>query len=131
MDHCKYIKILNPIYPFKFHLLIGFKTISELKRVIVYPSKKHTSNVHELLDDLNMSAVDGYTLHYSGNIYIIIKSLKEYKDYDTLHHEIVHAVNYAAEHIGIEPHKSSEEFYSYLTGFLTGRIYKELKLSLY
>ena len=123
-----YIKIKQPVYPFKFHVLFGYKTISELKGVIVCTKKKHTLNVHELIDDLNMDGVDGYTLHYNGNIYIIIKSFNgSPRDYDTLHHEIVHGVNYAAEYIGIEYNKSSEEFYAYLTGFLTGKIYKELK----
>jgi hypothetical protein len=46
--------------------------------------------------------------------------------YDTLMHEQVHAISMAAEYIGINFSKDSEEFYAYLQGFLTKRIFLAL-----
>lgn len=123
----KYIKILNPIYPFKFHIFIGYDSLDEVKKILHLKKREDTKSVHQLIDNLDYANAHAYTEHYKGNILILIKKFeKKPLCFDTLHHEIIHAINFAAEYIGIEYNKGSEEFYAYLTGFLTKEIYGKI-----
>jgi hypothetical protein len=124
----KYLKISNEIYPFKFHVLLGFKTMEDIKKVLKLKTFKDTNALRKYLEEIDWESSAGRTTEYKGNIIVLIKDFKGNPEcYDTLHHELIHAINMSAEYIGIEFHKSTEEYFAYLTGFLTKKIYKELK----
>jgi len=124
----KYIKISNEIYPFRFHILLGFRTIDEIKKVLKLKTARDTNALRKYLDEIDWDISDGRATEFKGNIFILVKEFKgSPRCYDTLHHEIVHAVVMSAEYIGLELHKSTEEYYAYMTGYLTKKIYKQLK----
>lgn len=123
-----YIVITNNIYPFKFHILLGFKTMDDFKKVLKLKTRKATNEARKYLDDIDLEGCEARTTEFKGNIFILVKNFKGSPGcYDTLQHEILHAVIMSAEFIGLELHKSTEEYYAYMVGFLTKKIYKELK----
>jgi len=123
-----YIEISNPIFPFTFHVLLNYKTIPEIKKRVTSECEQHTKKIHKRLDKLKWDESQGYSDECKGWIFILIKDFNGTpKCYDTLHHEIVHAVDFSAKFIGIKHHKSSREYFAYMTGFLTNQIYQKLK----
>ena len=115
----KHIKIQSDIYPVKFHILLDFKDITTLKKCIKFPKKETVTEVHKLIDELDLDAAHGYTLMHKGNIFVMVKEFFSSPEcYDTLCHELIHAVNMSAEYLGITYSKESEEYYAYLYGFL-------------
>ena len=123
----RYIKIVSEIYPVKFHVVLDFKTVAELKKSIKFPSKETVTEIHKLIDELDWNNAHGYTMIYKGNIFLMVKEFTGTAGcYDTLMHELIHTINMAADYIGISYSKDSEEWYAYLQGFLTKKIFEAL-----
>lgn len=123
----KYIKILSEIYPVKFHVILDFKTATQLKKSIKFPNKETVTEVHKLIDELDWNNAHGYTFIYRGNIFLMVKEFTGTNGcYDTLMHELIHAISMAADYIGITFSKDSEEWYAYMLGFLTKKIFQAL-----
>ena len=123
----QYIYITNPIYPVRFHVFLNYKTLLEIKQGIKFKKKTDIKLAQDEIDKLEWNTSDGYCVFYRGNIFILIKEfIKSAKCYDTLHHEISHAVFKSGEHLGFQYSVESEEFYSYMHGFITNQIYKKI-----
>lgn len=122
-----YIRILNPIYPFKIHVFLGYSVAEEINKEVKCKSKSDTKIIHERIKDLDFTNVHGYCVESLGHIFIIVKTYEHTSNfYDVLHHEITHAVFKSAFYIGIDHTIESEEFYSYMHGFITNQIYKKI-----
>lgn len=123
----KYIYIKNPIYPFKIHIFLGFDNIEKIKPYIKAKKKSNTKIIHDKIDEeLKVNRL-AFTDEILGHIIIVIKDFKGCIDcYDTLHHEITHAVDFSAEYIGIEQPTYIREYHAYLHGFITKEIYKKI-----
>lgn len=123
----KYIRILNPIYPFKIHVFLNYYDKIEIKSKIKIKTKENSKLLGIKIDELELDNVHGKTFEFLGHIIIIVKSFNGTpKCYDTLHHEISHAVDYSAEYIGIEQPTYIREFDAYLHGFITNQIYQKI-----
>ena len=123
----KHFKIISEMYPIKFHVILDFKDISVLKKSIKFTKKETITEVHKLIDELDFDNAHGYTFIHKGNIFLMVKEFTGTAGcYDTLMHELTHVINMAAEYIGISYSKDSEEFYAYLQGYLTKRIFLAL-----
>jgi hypothetical protein len=122
-----YIRIKPEMYPFKLHVLLNYATLDELKADISLKNKYHTNNLHRIIDELDWDNAHGYTWGYKGHIFVVVKFFnKNLHSFDTLHHELVHAMSYCADYIGVVWTKESEEFYAYLNGYITRKIYMEI-----
>lgn len=123
----KYIYIKNPIYPFVFNVFINYTDKGKIKSKINTENPEQTKKIHKKIDKLKLQNVHARTFEKNGWIFIIIKDFNGSIDcYDTLHHEISHAVDLAACYIGIEQPKRVREFSAYLHGFVTKEIYKKI-----
>lgn len=123
----KYIRILNPIYPFKIHVFLSYSIAEEINIHVKCKSKSDTKIIHDRIKELDFNNVHGYCVDVLGHIFIIVKSFKKNThSFDVLHHEITHAIFKSANYIGIDYSNESEEFYSYMHGFITNQIYKKI-----
>jgi len=110
---------------------LDFKDISILKKSIKFTKKEIATEVHKIIDELDFDNAHGYTFIHKGNIFLTVKEFTGTAGcYDTLMHEMIHVISMAAEYIGINFTKDSEEFYAYLQGYLTRKIFYELNYSL-
>lgn len=123
----KYIRILNPIYPFKIHVFLGYSIAEEINKEVKCKSKSDTKIIHEKIKELDFTNVHGYCVESLGHIFIIIKTFEHNAQfYDVLHHEITHAVFKSASYIGIDYSNDSEEYFCYLHGYITNQIYQKI-----
>ena len=122
-----YIRILNPIYPFKIHVFLNCTSVSEIKSKVKSRKKEYTKSLHEKIDELDFKNVHGRAFEHLGHIIIFVKKFNGKPEcYDSLHHEITHAVDLSAEYIGIEQPTYVREYSAYMHGFITNQIYKKI-----
>lgn len=123
----KYIRILNPIYPFTINVFLNYTDINEIKKKIVVECEPTHNKIHRKLDKIKLKDSDGYCFESGGWIFIIIQDFKNNPvSFDTLHHEISHAVDFSAHYIGMKQHKRIREYSAYMHGFITNQIYKKI-----
>lgn len=127
----KKIKLIlkNDIYPFKFYIFINNKDKLEIKNLIKYKKgfEVHKQTIEEQIDSINLNTTIAFVFYHEVILGLILPDFKvRAEDFDSLNHELYHLVCKAGEAIGIIQSKDSEEFYAYLQGWLTKKIYTKL-----
>lgn len=124
----QHLLIKNQLYPFKFHIFLNIKTVEEIGGYIKLKLRKDKEQLKAELHAISSAIQDeGFVYEYGGHIIVVCKVFKDTpRCWDTLTHELTHAIFKAANHIGLKYSEESEEFFSYLMGFLVGSIKKNL-----
>ena len=129
--------MLNPIFIYdelfenNFYVSVGVSR-EELKEQIISHTKQDNLNWDEVLPSERTS---GRTIMVEPNS-SLGKELKVFvwiwieddKRLDILAHEIFHAVSFALRVRGVEFCEATDELFAYYIGFLTKKIYKQLKV---
>ena len=122
----KYISIKNKIYPFKFHIFLNYKNLDDIVRDIKLRLRKDKKLLETELKEclpINLEGYAGFAYEYKGNIIIMTKDFEDRPvDWNTLTHEIGHAVFKAARYIGLTYSEGPEEFFTYHLGFIMQEI---------
>lgn len=124
-----YISIKNKLYPFKFHIFLNINSVEEIGDYVKLRLRKDKELFKSELQSISSSIKDeGFVYEYSGHIIVVCKKFDDTpKCWDTLTHELTHAVFRAASYIGIKPSEDSEEFFSYMMGHLVNHIISYLR----
>ena len=109
-------------------MFLNYKTSKELKDLIKIKNRHTHKLITDKIDSLDMDNADGYSFEVGAYIFIIVKSFKNTPfSHNILQHEITHAVFLSGDYIGIEYNKANEEYYAYMSGFITQQIHSKLK----
>jgi hypothetical protein len=118
-------KIQLEMYPFTVYFSAG-----ESDKAIQRRFKKEDLNEYEI-DLLNFKpGVNGRAVLYPG-VNLAVMRLKSFAPtepgfYSALHHELTHLVHFILNEIGMRLSDDSDEAYTYLTGYLTKKIYEKI-----
>jgi hypothetical protein len=119
----KNFKISLGIYPQTIYFSLG-ETDKEFK---VFTKKEKIKNLPKCVSNLNDL---GIFCSHAGTFYHIIR-IKNYPDnpvdFGTLMHEILHSIVCTCRDIGIELSRKSEETYTYLMGYITEEVMKQIQ----
>ena len=127
MKHAIHIK--PNTYPIKFVVLLGYgdRHKADIMREIRGAS---ATSVKHLKREIRATALDlsyGWTFISGGLIVIILPKWKNATEfYAVIHHEICHAVFAAGKRCAFRLSEESEEFYCYMTQYLTTAVYRRL-----
>lgn len=102
-----------PVYNYFLHLFVA-ENISPL-------IKKHCPASHDGDED----KCKAITIQRERNIFVFIR--KEHLTYNTIAHELDHAMTLLMRDIGMKETEDSEEAYAYLIGWLHGWTYETLR----
>lgn len=127
----KKIKLIlkNDMYPFKFYIFINYSDKNEIKQNIKYQKgyEIHKETIEEQINLSNLVTSTAITFYHETILGIILPYTKNTIDrFDSLNHELYHLVSKAGKAIGLVQSEDSEEFYAYLQGWLTKKIYTKL-----
>lgn len=122
-----FIQISNEIYPFTINVFINYTNPTEIIKKINIDCEGTQQKVNKKFNKLKFDTFDGYCFEKNGWIFIIVKQFNGTPlSYNTLHHEITHAVDFSAHYIGIKQKSRVKEYSAYMHGFITNQIYKKL-----
>ena len=118
------------VYPLTFRVFFNYKNKdkAELIRHIRTRSTETRKAIIDAVNEHNLCDVDGLHINHGSHFIIIMPNFQtnNFKHYSYLQHELTHAVLVSGNYMGFGIGKDSEEYYCYMMGFLTERIYKEL-----
>ncbi len=122
-----FIQITNDIYPFTVNVFINYTDPKEIIKKINIDCDETHRKVHKKINKLKFPTFDGYCFEKNGWIFIIVNEFNSSPlSYNTLHHEITHAVDFSAHFIGIKQKHRVREYSAYMHGFITNQIYKKI-----
>lgn len=123
----KNINFLVPLQVYPFDIMVS---IDQTDEQLLKSVKKYGINSNDIEEIINLpKTVKGRTLIIYGTNQTFIRLIKHPKkptDYNALHHEIFHAVDFILRKIGIKLSQDSDEAYAYLIGYVTEKIYEKL-----
>lgn len=126
----KYLNFVIDVELYRQQVMFHFGEFKSLGQEL----NKYCSNpteVEEVMNYLAMKQEEGYeghTIIKNGMPFLIYlpfmpESIEEKED---LIHEVLHVVFAIGRRIGVKHSMESEEFYTYLMGFLTGKVLEKL-----
>lgn len=119
----------NDMYPFKFYIFINYSDKNEIKKSIKYKKgfEVHKEFIESQINTANFATSTAVTFYHETILGIILPYTKNTIDrFDSLNHELYHLVSKAGKSIYLIQSEDSEEFYAYLQGWLTKKIYPKL-----
>lgn len=127
----KFHRIEIPIYKCDLFIYMGKDTVSFKKKSITAIEKDYPGFFNMMEDEIEVGQSLGITFYRGKTICIHINyDEPSYNAINTIAHEIYHAVYKILNYSGLDVHETSEEAFSYLTGYITEEIFKALKIKL-
>lgn len=120
------------MYPCKYIFFFNYTDIHEVIRLLPKHIKKKykhcVSDLSKQISEYDFNSTDGQVFYSDGYILSIISNYNDSNPFQRgrLAHEIGHVVYVTAKHIGMKYCEESEEFFTYLQGHLTEKIYKKI-----
>ena len=121
--------IKNDMYPFKFYIFINYIDKDEIKKLVKYKKgyEAHKQTIEEQINGANLTTCTAITFYHETILGVILPPTKDkIERFDSLNHELFHLVSKAGKTIGLVQSEDSEEFYAYLQGWLTKKIYPKI-----
>lgn len=134
MSKRQHIPIMIDMYPLRVHVFLNYTEKDKnkiLKQIIKFQKKdlitkkgteRFKTGIKEAIDSVDFIDSCGWMTNYRGTSLIFVHQFDVKKDLinslDTLVHEIVHVTAHSGRYICMPLAESSEEFYTYLTGFI-------------
>lgn len=131
MKAATHIRINGGQYPLKFDVFLNFGNkdkpamLSKIGRGI---SRATLSELRAIIQDTDIEDKAGWHFQYHGHYVVVIPLFNPDVPYyyGILHHELQHGIRESGRHLGYRQSEDCEEFYCYLHGHLTERIYRRL-----
>lgn len=115
-----------PIYDIDLVVMVG-DDIPALKKQLEELVKEDLRYKLDELWNQHDISLKGYYTHNDPLKVIYMSETEDYHEFiSVLSHEILHAVFNIAKYVGLKYSDKSEEAYTYLTGYITREIYKQL-----
>lgn len=120
----KAFKIDIDIYPCSFFVV--FKDVKLLRSLLLQEKSPPTElQIDDILSHFNTKGYYGRTLQLdNGDVIIHIYSSNTL--FNTITHEVFHAVHMCLDYLGMSLTNESQEAYAYLTGYLNQKIFEQL-----
>lgn len=121
----KAFKIDIDIYPCSFFVV--FKDVKLLRSLLLQQKHPPTeTQIDNILSHFNSDDFYGQTVPLDNGS-VIIAIYNPECIYNTIPHEVFHAVHMYLDFLGMELTNESQEAYAYLTGYLNQKIFEQLK----
>ena len=115
-----------PIYNIDLIIMVG-DDIPALKKQLEELVKEDLRYKLDELWNQHDISLKGYYTYNDPLKVIYISDMEDYHEFiSVLSHEILHAVFNIAKYVGLKYSDKSEEAYTYLVGYITREIYKQL-----
>jgi hypothetical protein len=127
----KHIRINGGQYPVKFDVFLGYGNRDKPEILRLLAKNLYKSTYNGLADIIQATDIDvkaGWHFAFGGVFVVVLPvfnvNIPHY--YGILHHELEHNIRAAGRHLHFRQSEECEEFYCYLSGHLTERIYRRL-----
>lgn len=117
-----------PLYEYKLNVFYnyGIKDLEKTLNKTKFLSKNEIKNTITEIEKLDYSYSGLYVNCHSKHIILINKNKDISKLINTISHEVLHFVFALSRYISIKNSEKSEEFFTYLQGYITSEIFKKL-----
>lgn len=118
-------------YPIRFDVFLGYGNADKEAIYKKICKGARRANVRRLFDTIQNTDIDskaGWHIGYNGH-YVVIMHLFNAdipKYYGTFQHELHHCVKASGRHLAFPVSEATEEYYAYLTGYITELVYKRI-----
>lgn len=131
MRYDSHIRINGGQYPVRFDVFLNYGNKDKQTIVSKISSgirRSTLSKLREIIQLTDLEETAGWHFAYNGHYVVVIPvfnaELPYY--YGVLHHELQHGIRESGRYLGFRQTEDCEEYFCYLHGHLTERIYKRL-----